>query len=736
MWERREDNETPTVVTAKPIVLPERENSANRLVYKLVRVGDDGTVLPATEDEVMQVESLVEGDSVLAPSDAEASDAILENEQDNEASEDRQDSTDQDDEKEDPEWPEDLEAERRRLLARLQVLDSMLSKVKAEEQHRLSAERLNGSTDNGGSTFLYSNLGRGSVKYKRQRRPNPKYLSADARNEFSPGSFHTPNHAAGEGPTNLLSARSQTSQPLASVDVFGNTPALLSRTSNRGFTSHMRKKAIMNITPSVIPKSGIEGQVHEEPKTTSSLDNLSIRELHEAFRTTFGRETSVKDKHWLKRQISMGMSRLHEATNKFEECGGKGQPPALQEPTILPRVEILPTSAEQPVLYSNVEAIEKELCGGWMETIDPRHCASREADCGNDNNGFLSEVLPVKNFAASPPACCASSTLCKPGSDSHLTLTIDMQSMEGKRQRKPNRRYLEEEADGIGPTGIVGSLIPTMDPSRSQILSKGELRLSSRTTADGAADLSRLSSLRSSRLHATSQSGISQGRRSKLGSNLQKRKADGRAAKLVKMARSTRVYQHSVDKNVRKVKFKLPSTLGQEKNKTSDSYEGNTDQVSCLLPISSGEKVCNLQSPAMEHKLDNHSELVATVPTANGGTRRKHHRPWTLREVMTLVEGVARCGGGKWADIKKFAFSSVSYRTAVDLKDKWRNLLRASRSQLQSAKQGENRKRHFSVSIPGPILARVRELAALQNQTAGTPLVSATSRSGRIVQRK
>jgi hypothetical protein len=35
---------------------------------------------------------------------------------------------------------------------------------------------------------------------------------------------------------------------------------------------------------------------------------------------------------------------------------------------------------------------------------------------------------------------------------------------------------------------------------------------------------------------------------------------------------------------------------------------------------------------------------------------------------MTLVEGVAHCGGGKWVDIKKLAFSSIGYRTAVDLK--------------------------------------------------------------------
>jgi hypothetical protein len=38
------------------------------------------------------------------------------------------------------------------------------------------------------------------------------------------------------------------------------------------------------------------------------LDRLSIRELHEVFKATFGRETTVKDKLWLKRRIAMGLT--------------------------------------------------------------------------------------------------------------------------------------------------------------------------------------------------------------------------------------------------------------------------------------------------------------------------------------------------------------------------------------------------------------------------------------------
>ena len=65
---------------------------------------------------------------------------------------------------------------------------------------------------------------------------------------------------------------------------------------------------------------------------------------------------------------------------------------------------------------------------------------------------------------------------------------------------------------------------------------------------------------------------------------------------------------------------------------------------------------------------DTSDDNVVTVPTAKGGTRRKHHRAWTLVEVMKLVEGVSKCGAGRWSEIKRLAFSSYSYRTSVDLK--------------------------------------------------------------------
>lgn len=50
------------------------------------------------------------------------------------------------------------------------------------------------------------------------------------------------------------------------------------------------------------------------------------------------------------------------------------------------------------------------------------------------------------------------------------------------------------------------------------------------------------------------------------------------------------------------------------------------------------------------------------------GLKRKHHRAWTLSEVLKLVDGVAQFGPGKWSEIRRLSFASYSYRTSVDLK--------------------------------------------------------------------
>ena len=97
--------------------------------------------------------------------------------------------------------------------------------------------------------------------------------------------------------------------------------------------------------------------------------------------------------------------------------------------------------------------------------------------------------------------------------------------------------------------------------------------------------------------------------------------------------------------------------------------------------------------------------------------KSKQHNPWALEEAEALVEGVARCGGGRWADIKKLNYPAIAHRTAVDLKDKWRNLLRiATLPGTPASSRGGNSGGGGSMDkrreVPSELLARVRLLAA------------------------
>ena len=73
------------------------------------------------------------------------------------------------------------------------------------------------------------------------------------------------------------------------------------------------------------------------------------------------------------------------------------------------------------------------------------------------------------------------------------------------------------------------------------------------------------------------------------------------------------------------------------------------------------------------------------------------------------MDGVERCGGaGRWQEIKRLEYHALMQRSAVDLKDKWRNLLRvANLPQLHCGNSKADKKRE-APSLE--ILARVSAL--------------------------
>ncbi|XP_047941378.1 uncharacterized protein LOC125188517 isoform X5 [Salvia hispanica] len=350
----------------------------------------------------------------------------------------------------------------------------------------------------------------------------------------------------------------------------------------------------------------LNGEIH--------LDSLSVKDLQEIFQATFGRQTSVKDKQWLKRRIIMGLTNSCDfSTTTLVVIGnrvvkrGKDETGQRMDGSVL--VDCVVTSAletnERPNTVHD-EQIETHPTGNAMalqSSASQDNCESNETD---------TEHRPVK------------------------------------RVRKPTRRYIEEISEGesrdSGAQTVSSVEPPACDQSSAQVCVRSiqNFGLDQRY-------LLRKDSLGGFGIQVPYVNRI---RRSRPRKNF------------VTLVKSVVYSERCTSETERK-------TLQFEQEvKSTESLKANLD------------------------------DDVATVPTANGGMRRKHHRPWTLGEVVKLVEGVSKYGAGRWSEIKRLAFSSYSYRTSVDLKV-------------------QNTRKHASVPIPTEILSRVRELADIHTQVTG-----------------
>ncbi|KAI7753841.1 hypothetical protein M8C21_031995 [Ambrosia artemisiifolia] len=131
-----------------------------------------------------------------------------------------------------------------------------------------------------------------------------------------------------------------------------------------------------------------------------------------------------------------------------------------------------------------------------------------------------------------------------------------------------------------------------------------------------------------------------------------------------------------------------------------------------------------------ENRIENYSSAPEgdseTMPrSVTSGNQRKLHRVWTVSEVKKLLDGVAHFGVGKWTHIKKSFFSSSAHRTPVDLKDKWRNLLKASHAIKGSRIEDDQKRSQSWRPLPKSVLCRVRELASVfLYQQESSPMIS------------
>ncbi|KAJ4953140.1 hypothetical protein NE237_029972 [Protea cynaroides] len=582
---------------------PSSQNQiADPVVYKLVRVEGDGRLVPATDDEVMEVEDLLEDEKADLPLAVDTGQAEVPLRNGGITS---VGSTLEGSEGFGQSEKKEINAEK--LNARLEYIGVMLRKVKEEERLRLSCESADCSSD-------YMNLdGKCSDQHEKLSISDEKLQPENTLPEPLP-----------LPPTRLSCSDANDS---GSVETCSK-PKDGSMDNGSSAISNGLKHEF----------SGLKGDI--------CLDNLTTKELHETFKATFGRETSVKDKMWLKRRIAMGLTNSCDiSTTTF----------IIRDKTLVRNVEESGRDADgsvnmgQNVVKDNSEESPSNpttQMEDWKLVSDKRLRKPKvEYDCKLEDNQTEQRAL--------------------------------------KRVRKPTRRYIEE-------------------------ISEVEFQeCTGRTTF-----VTREDSLGGSGVQVPYVSRVRRGRPRKNFMALMKFHPSGMgvAAKLVKKALGVRVSRPDID-NANRI-----WRSGSNPKQIQQPFVVEIENERRPLVTSTVEQQRDVEQVNLDSCGDNSDDKIAIAPTTRCGTRRKHHRAWTLCEVTKLVEGVSRYGAGRWSEIKRLAFASQTYRTSVDLKDKWRNLLRASFAESPGDKRMRSSRKHASVPIPTPILLRVRQLAEMHAQ--------------------
>ncbi|KAL5995377.1 hypothetical protein ACLOJK_025436 [Asimina triloba] len=458
------------------------------------------------------------------------------------------------------------------------------------------------------------------------------------------------------------------------------------------------------------------------------LDNLSIRELQETFRATFGRETSVKDKLWLKRRITMGLTNSCDVSATNFIIKGK---------------KLVAKKGNEESLFQ-MDSSKLEDCSQFSGPV---------TEAMNDDGTVPLIVLTNLEDQLVSSGKVFGRTNAEPDMKAE---DLHMEQSPAKRLRKPTRRYIEELSEVEGREGSGRLISAVKNLVHSQLSLKQQARHVQDAVSAGTV-VARKECLGGCSVLVPYVSRVRKGRPRQNVMDLMNYLPSDTGGKLVPEDPNTCTsWQDGDDVGERRI-IEPTEHLPQDIHLDVGETEKESEKV---IATCTGEHQQKIEHACIYSSGDNSDDYVEIVPTSKGGTRRKHHRAWTLSEVIKLVEGVSRYGAGRWSEIKRLAFASYSYRTSVDLKDKWRNLLRASLSQATPSK-GEQRltlsfaeslvwegalsripcislrdlccnlleflmrihkpqvgssRKHTSMPIPAPILTRVRELAEKHSQ--------------------
>ncbi|KAL0396974.1 UNVERIFIED_CONTAM: hypothetical protein Scaly_0145800 [Sesamum calycinum] len=610
--------------------------AADPVVYQLARVDGNGRLVPATEDEVMAVEDLLE--------DEKSNVRTLDTGQF---------------------WNAVQMAQKSFFLSFSHVLEKY-NKEKDKLLH-LSLRKDRSSLGPGKQTRVYQACGILEVGLLRFR---SGVMTGQPQLEVLEIGTEKPNIP----PHNTMDSEEVDFQPKERI------PSLVRHASDgsvcqsgspgecsKTFSELDRSKTNSAFDTGLKPDfSLLNGEIH--------LDNLSVKDLQETFKATFGRETSVKDKQWLKRRIIMGLTNSCDfSTTSFVIIDNR------------------------VVRKQKAETCESVDCSVLFDCVVTSEMENHESpSTSHDKQSEIHSIANETNMESSTfQDKCGSK-------DAHT------EERPVKRIRKPTKRYIEELSEGESRDSGAKIVSSVKHPAYDQPSAKVWARPVQNFGLDRRY-LTRKDSLGGSGIQIPYVSRI---RRSRPRENL---------TNLMKLQPSREGISNSLEKNDIASNTQLDNECGNNapKNSLSPRWIEEPPVVASERSTPYTERTTiqleeEVKLKNVESYRNNSDEEVVTVPTANGGMRRKHHRPWTLSEVVKLVDGVAKYGAGRWSEIKRVAFASYSYRTSVDLKDKWRNLLRASLAELPTGNGIHGSRKQASVPIPAPILSRVRELAEIQ----------------------
>lgn len=184
------------------------------------------------------------------------------------------------------------------------------------------------------------------------------------------------------------------------------------------------------------------------------LENLTIRELQEAFRVTFGRPTSVKDKQWLRRRLSIRLTNSSHVPSTVLATKDRSEAKKSAK------------EAHHTADSPRCEEVDSQL-------VDQGVISSKDGAHDSSPSGHVEERIFLSGKRLRPPG------LENDPKGGGLRLEVSA----AKRIRKPTKRYIEESSD-VEARECGGRLITPVTSSRESPTPSAKYRFTSTGSVD------------------------------------------------------------------------------------------------------------------------------------------------------------------------------------------------------------------------------------------------------------